>query len=588
MLVSEITKNLPAKLEWMVLFNLAALKPLVDDNTVKQMFFLPKNIQLDLFSHVVLTSERSVLAPHKGSGLVDPQDGKTLPISETSFYHRYITQLDQFPLDEADCLGAGEITSFFPPVLLYLQIKSGVGEAQAIFLEEPLQLHYELLQAVGVKFVGGEKRGLHYLANFTVDLSTHLHAGKLADFTRTGHCNAFFLLHGSISPKLEAGLVNAIEDRVSWARDLSKKTAIELGRKACNQTLAMTCQPPPPAQPFPFGDLVPLGFLLRALNTDTVNSSTSKVRKKLIKLVLDRRQDDLWPFHSGDIPTSTDSALILLGMDDPEAIKALEKFSDGNGGYYPQLWADEEQAGKMVVGDWNRHWCQPDFATTCLVRALRRKVGLAAKTPIDYLERHFTSRSGLYFANPYLADWALSWAIQEDESAAELRTRLLDELLENMNDDYSFGTFDQPLSTAFAILSLATLGYRGRTLSLVQLRLSEFLKENDNWPEAIPFYSTHKLPDAFSALVGDDRPDHTSYISQIIQVNSQYHAVSLYIDSYRIISTAVATLALSEECDSTKQDGGKGERGKKKTHPRYRCRSHEEYISTFALAPYLF
>ncbi|MBL7161167.1 MAG: hypothetical protein ISS57_01070 [Anaerolineales bacterium] len=587
MLVSEITRSLPASLEWMVLFNLSALRLLLDDNTARQMFFLPESIQLELFSHVILTSEGPVLAPHKESGLVNPQDDSIWPTPETSLYERFITQLDQFPLDEADCLGVGEIAPFFPPVLLYLQIRSGVGEAQAIFSEKPLQYHYELLRAVGVKFIGGEKRGSHYVANFTVDLSTHLHAGELADFTRTGHCNAFFLQHGGISPKLEAGLISAVNDRVTWARDLSLKTAIELGEKAFKQTMAMTCQPPPPAQPFPFGDLVPLGFLLRALNAAPKNSSASKIRKKLKKLVLGKRQDNLWPFHSGDITTSTDSALVLQGITAPESVQTLEEFADGRGGYYPQLWSREEQTGKMVVGDWNRHWCQSDFATTCLVKSLRREAGLATKTPSEYLEKSFTKRSGLYLANPYLVDWALAWAIRGDESASELRSRLLREILVSMNDDYSFGTFDIPLSTAFAILSLAKLGFRDRPLRLAQLRLSEFMEEDGKWPEAIPFYSTYRLPDAFSALIGDDRADQTSATGQIVRVNSQCHAISYYIDSHGIITAAVAMLALSEDCDSTKQDKNRKDKGKMESHPRYRCCNHSEYISYFALPPYL-
>lgn len=597
MLISEITQILPASLEWMVLFDLATLKSLADDNTVKQMFFLPESVQLDLFSHVILTEYGAVLAPHQGSRLVNSQDGSLLPISDSSLYDRFNYQLDQFPLDEADCLGVGEIAPFFPPVLLHLQIKSGKGEARAIFFEKPLQLHYELLQAVGVKLVGGEKQDSHYIAHFTVDLSTHLRAGKLAGFTRTGHCNIFFLQHGSIIPTLEAGLIKAVDDRVIWARDLGYKSVAKLGEEACQQAMPMTCQPPPPREPFPFGDLVPLGFLLRALNTAPSNSSASKARKKLIKLLLDRRQGDLWPFHSGDIATSTDSALVLQGISDPKAVQALEKFSDGSGGYYPQLWAKEGKPGIMVIGDWTSHWCQPDFATTCLVRALRRDAGLATKTTTDYLVKSFANRSGLYFANPYLVDWALASAIRGDESAAGLRARLLGEILSSMNEDYSFGRFDVPLSTAFAILSLAVLDYRDRTLKMAQLRLTEFMSKDGLCPESIPFYSTLKLPfPNFPAskdetrAIGTESERHISKVSpsdQVVQVNDQYFAISYYIDSHRILTTAVVTLALSKECESTSQAIDKIDKREAKRHPRYRCHNHLEYITTFALPPYI-
>jgi hypothetical protein len=50
MLVSEILSFLPASLEWMVLFNLPAVRPLTNDTTVRQMFFLPENTELDFYS----------------------------------------------------------------------------------------------------------------------------------------------------------------------------------------------------------------------------------------------------------------------------------------------------------------------------------------------------------------------------------------------------------------------------------------------------------------------------------------------------------------------------------------------------------
>lgn len=284
------------------------------------MFFLPESVQLDLFSHVILTEYGAVLAPYEGSSLVNSQDGKLLPISDNLLYDGFRPQLDMFPLDEADCLGVGEIALFFTSVLFLLQINSDIGVARAVFFEKPLQTHYELLQVVGVKLLGGEKRGSNYLTHFTVDLSTHLHAGKLAGFSRTGHCNIFFLQHGSINPTLEAGLIKAVEDRVIWARNLGRKSVTKLSEKTCRQAMLMTCQPPPPREPFPFGDLVPLGYLLRVLNTAPSNSSVSKVRNKLMKFLLERCQDDLWSFHSGDIANSTDSALVLQGIPDPKAV----------------------------------------------------------------------------------------------------------------------------------------------------------------------------------------------------------------------------------------------------------------------------
>ena len=66
----------------------------------------------------------------------------------------------------------------------------------------------------------------------------------------------------------------------------------------------------------------------------------------------------------------------------------------------------------MVVTPRNRHWCQPEYGTTCLVTALRAEAGLECKTSVGYLAEGFENRGGLYFANPYMVDWALAWALQ--------------------------------------------------------------------------------------------------------------------------------------------------------------------------------
>ena len=47
-----------------------------------------------------------------------------------------------------------------------------------------------------------------------------------------------------------------------------------LGQEACRRPMPMICIPPRPETPFPYGDLVPLGFLLRALQQATECSNT--------------------------------------------------------------------------------------------------------------------------------------------------------------------------------------------------------------------------------------------------------------------------------------------------------------------------
>jgi hypothetical protein len=152
---------------------------------------------------------------------------------------------------------------------------------------------------------------------------------------------------------------------------------------------------------FAYGDLVPIGFLLRAVNDDPA------VRRGLEDLLRTRRQGLLWPYHTGTLVTCIDSALILQGFQDPAGVEALETFADGQGGYLPQLCSEEPERARMTITPNNRHWCQPEYATTCLVTALRAEAGLERKTGVEYLERGYESGGDLYFANPYMTDWAL-------------------------------------------------------------------------------------------------------------------------------------------------------------------------------------
>ena len=106
----------------------------------------------------------------------------------------------------------------------------------------------------------------------------------------------------------------------------------------------------------------------------------------------------------------------------------------------------------------NEHWCQTDYATTCLIRALRHRARLPVRTPLSYIEEGFQSRAGLYFANAYLTDWCVAEALRGDPAAEPLRQRLAGEILDSANPDGTFGQYDVALSTSFAILALAAAG----------------------------------------------------------------------------------------------------------------------------------
>ncbi len=598
MLVSEILSTLTASSEWMVLFNLQAIRQIANDTIVAQMYHLPEGLNLDSYSHVVLNSEGRFLASAKQSELTEPISGHswTKKDIETSLATRFAERLALFDVDEADCLGLGEMSPF-APVILHLKLQSGVGQAQAIFDRAPSEKDFELLRAVGVTFLGGETKDDYYLARFQNRLPIHIHAGILSHFSRTAHCNIFFLRHGDIDAPLKAGLLQAAEHRVNWGKNRSFQALAKLAQAATKQTLAMTCQPPLSEPAFAYGDLVPLGFVLKGLNQgmttiekDEIKDSVEEASQQLSQYLLDCRQEELWAFHSQRLITATDSALVLQGFNEPKSLEALDLFADGEGGYYPQLWSTDKQPNKMLLDESCTHWCQPDYATTCLVRALRQEAGLTSKTSTEYVAAGMSSRSGLYFANPYLVDWFLARAVAQDESAAPLRSQLLAEILASMNEDYSFGLYDQALSTALAILSLAQLGYRGQDMRVAQLRLLEFIGKDGLLPKATPFYSSLRLnaqlgDRAMLGLLMTQAFASDTKQKQIRLVEGEYHSISLYEDTHSLITTALTALALAEPYIA--EDAEYGDRLQSQVHPRYQCRDHCEYIAQFALPPYL-
>jgi hypothetical protein len=578
-----ILDALPARLQWMVFFRIAAIRTITDDETIRRMYFLPESFDLDEFSHVVLTSEGRGLAPRHGEALVpagDPPLPQPRP-GERSLGEQYKAALARLRLDRADCVGIGRREGK-APAFLHVEITDGNGLATALFEAPPSTQHYELLPAVGVEFLGGESQGDVFVARFRNRLSRHVLAGRLASFSRTQHCNDFFLNHGVIDAPLAEGLSQAAADRVRRSRSIAQGVVLALAERATRQPLPMICEPPPPATPFEYGDLVPLGLLLRALNAATAAAPDpfSAIRFRLVaddlRGELDRaRQNALWAFHRGRLVTATDSALILLGLSDPEAVEALETFADGTGGYYPQLWSDDERPGHMRAEHANRHWRQTDVATTCLVAALRRDAGLPERTSTSWLAARFDQRAGLFFANPFLMDLCLAMAVSGRVDGAELRGRLLAEVQAAANPDGSFGAYDTALSTALAILTLATLGAQGRGLRLAQLRLLDLLEPDTDWPVSTPFYSTF-------ALAADEAPP-APLPSQHLQIGNEVHELSLYRDRSLAVLASLATLALSVPVDVTRSDAPAVPA---RPAARYGCSAIAEYVTRFALAPY--
>jgi hypothetical protein len=252
----------------------------------------------------------------------------------------------------------------------------------------------------------------------------------------------------------------------------------------------MTCIPLHPNKPFPLGDIAPIGFLLHALKAFRGWSGIDEIITGLEDLLRGKRKSGLWAFHDDRLITATDSSLVLLGMDDLNAVKSLKRFFDGKNGYYPQLWSVKPVPDHMTITRGNQNWCQTDYATSCLVRSLRMQAGLSPLTHIQYLQTGFEQRGGLFFANPYLTDWALALAIGKDEQAEALCKKLKQEIIESQQWNGSFGFFDKLLSTALAILTLETLNDDSQAVDNGRYWLGNFVAKQEPWGKAIPFYSS--------------------------------------------------------------------------------------------------
>lgn len=355
----------------------------------------------------------------------------------------------------------------------------------------------------------------------------------------------------------------------------------ELVREVCENGIGLTLVSPSGSAARTYGDVVPAGILLRALRA--YEPAGSDAVTSLRAFLLERRHGLLWPYHTGGLTTSVDSGLVLLGYSDPVAVEALEGFRV-DGGYLPQHCADEPGRDVMAMSFGNRHWCRPDFSIALLVAALRAESGLPAVVEPAYLRDGFETRSGLYFANPYLVDWLLAMALR-GAPEGDLARRLAGAILSSLNADGSFGCYDPSLSTALAMLALSALGVSASALARSRQWLMSSRGEDGRWRGGTPLYSTlrideSRLPARFYLNLALSRRE-----GQLVRVGNEFHAVSLYRDDHGLITTSLAALALNTPEESA---------GLSATslpvpspHRRYRCTDAVEYVAGVALPPHI-
>lgn len=586
---SQILAHIPADVEWMVLFDLPKLRSLVSDETLRGAFLAPKAV-FDGCSHMVRTNIGSYMADSDFGQLVPLPGAESLIASrDDSLAERYAEDIALLSIDDAHCVGLGEYSPWSPVIMQVVVDEAGLGLVTAVFDDEPDLRHFGWLRAAGVTYQGGERVAGRFLAGFRNRVPTHLLNAALADYSRTAHCNRFFLQHAQIDPTLLAGLKRAAAARIAHGAATTVSRLIERSEQFLDEQEAMVCQPPPPEPAHPMGDLVPLGIVLASLRRGRLDAPAARVALKIRDHLEAHRQGTLWSFQTNGLVTATDSALILLGMQDSGAVELLEQFADGAGGYYPQRWAITRDAMHMAYDETVRPWCQPDFGTTCLIRSLRRRYALPESTALDYLEARFDNRGSLYFANPYLLDWVLAESMHADPAAATLRRRLRDEIVASQSSDQGFGRYDRSLSTALAILALHRLGEHGAVLRLAQLRLLSWVDDQAECSPSTPFYSVlhqpaaSQFPRELMLYLLRDGGRH------VFSRDQRYYAITQYIDEAGVIGMALVAAALALPIDEIGATAQCAEATAKAAvvHPRYQCNDPLEYVREHALLPYL-
>ena len=574
----RILSLLPSRLEWMVLFDLAMIQSFVDTSVVRRMYGLPDGVMVDDFSHIILTSDGALLCPRSDGPLIKTDSLTPADIPpDATMGDRFETILKMVPLDEAHCLGLGRENNL-EPVLLFVRVQGEEGRAQAFFQHEPLTEHYELLKAVGVEYLGGGRRDGWFVAEYVNHIPTHIQGGLISNFRRTHYCNLFSLRHGIIDDDLKERLLEAVDDRLTHGLRQGFSALERMTGRIGVIDQSLTMRPPPPTKETPYGDIIPWGMVRRACTalTDRIDPARlHRVKSRLKDYFLSRSIHGLWPYHSGGLPSSTDSGLVLLGFPDRRSIVVLEKYLVANGGYLPQLSEDMAAVNTRRTDVSVSHWNQADYATTCLIVSLRARAGLEAhEASVNYLKNGFNARGGLFFANPFLTDWAAALALQPYDVPE--RKKLISDILSGMNEDYSFGAFDVAFSTALAVMALSALGVNEDFLDRARLRLVDFMDPKGLFPEATPFYSSEL----------ENNPESFIEKEQHMAVGEFKLRVTLYHDAWRIITTAAAVMALTRNKGEEPTTVDIEKLSAKSPHPRYACVDCLDYIRRFALPPY--
>ncbi len=348
----------------------------------------------------------------------------------------------------------------------------------------------------------------------------------------------------------------------------------------------------------PYGDVVPAGILLAGLRSASANDLADRVHPpigsaiEVLSTWLARRRTELgFAFHTGTLPTATDSSLTLVGFHDAGLVDGLSRYVDEDGGVLPQLVGSGDGRMRSTAG--TAHWEIADDLTTALTYHLRATAGLDPVTDPAWFTPRADTRASVFVANPWIVDWSWALAARALGGAArvELRRTLGRELAASANPDGSFGRADErPLATAAAGAAAHALGdaFPRPLLMATRERLAELLLEGA--PAQIPFASSTRCLVGGSLVPG--APGRFGMVmleagdEGLATPGDEIHLLARYRDDSAVVLTGLGLLALAPgariDAGATELDASAGV-----AHARYRCASLRDYFERFALPPAL-
>jgi len=554
------------------MFRVEAIRRFADNETINRMYFLHPETDPEAYDFVVLTSLGRFLYRERDNSFTHGETLLPHTFGSGGLYDAYYDRLRHFSLDEADSFATGYYPGY-GQVVLYIRFQENVAIAESIFLKAPSKRFYEFLQAVGIRFLGGEETDGLYHAKYENTLSRHIASGILADFSRTDNCNLFFFLHGNINTELADGLIRAGRKRLESEQHRILERLAAIAERSMVEKLQMQMLLPQGSETPGFGDVVPKGFIYGALRDRMPEAElTERYRQSLEGDKL----RGLWTFEKNDLETSVDSSLVLMNTYDVTAAELLGKFRDeATGAYLPQVAHENPEEGQMQYVPEKHHWCRDDIATSVLIGRLLADHGLAVDDKLRrYISDKFGQRSDLYFANPYFVDWLYALGLAVPDNGPALKEKLKEEILASVREDFSVGQYDKVFSTACAILALKELGCDDNFLFGLQLYvLNHYQDPREQQPT--PFYSS---------LILAEKDDHSG---RVCKVGDTSLSVYLYRDVHSMIYTALVSRCLSIAVSPDAGGASLEQYISRTAEPRYAAPDHLTYIAEFSLPNYL-